>query len=164
MFLVSYPAPPTARSPDRGGIGAVAKPLGRFGLHFVEMCSVMCVGGIALSLLFFQGATLLGFPNLPSTAPVLSVAVIGANLTIPMVAWMRKRKMEWQPTLEMAATTVVTAVALIVGYLAGFIDRGSLIEIQTSLACPLMLAVMVPRFRLYSADHHHHTEPAPSQL
>ena len=64
----------------------------------------------------------------------------------------------------MAATTVVTAVALIVGYLAGFIDRGSLIEIQTSLACPLMLAVMVPRFRLYSADHHHHTEPAPSQL
>jgi hypothetical protein len=79
----------------------------------------MCVGGIALSLLFFQGATLLGFSNLPSTAPVLSVAVIAADLTIPMVVWMRARKMAWQPTLEMAATTVLTGVVLIVGYLTG---------------------------------------------
>jgi len=154
MFLTT-PSAATDATPRHGTIGDAAKPLARFGLHFVEMCAVMCVGGIALSLLFFQGATLLGFFNLPSTAPVLSVAVIAANLTIPMVVWMRARKMARQPTLEMAATTVLTGVALILGYLAGSIDKGSLIDIQTSLACPLMLAVMVPRFRLYSSNHHH---------
>jgi hypothetical protein len=153
------PHPPTqtgtAPTTRPGVVEGVARPLARFGLHFLEMCAVMCVGGIALSFLFFEGAVLLGFSDLPSTAPVLSVAVIATNLTAPMVAWMRYRHMEWRPTLEMAATTVVTGVALIVGYLTGLVEKSSLIDIQTSLACPLMLAVMVPRFHLYSSAHHH---------
>jgi hypothetical protein len=42
---------------------------------------------------------------------------------------------------------------LIAAYWAGLIAADSLIEIQTSLACPVMIVVMLPRFGLYSSSH-----------
>lgn len=117
---------------------------------------VMCAGGIILSVLFFQGAAVLGYANLPQTAPELSVIVIAINLTVPMAAWMRYRGMDWQPTLEMAIPTMATGLLLVAAYWLDVIAKGSLIEIQTSLACPVMVAVMLLRFRLYSAPHAAH--------
>lgn len=140
---------------------AVGKPVARFLLHFVEMCMVMCVSGIILSVLFFQAAAALGYTNLPRTAPELSVFVIAVNLSVPMAAWMRYRGMEWRPTLEMAVPTMATGLLLIAAYWLEIVAAGSLIEIQTSLACPVMLAVMLLRFPLYSAPHTgHHTSAA----
>lgn len=117
---------------------------------------VMCAGGIILSVLFFQGAAVLGYTNLPQTAPELSVIVIAINLTVPMAAWMRYRGMDWQPTLEMAIPTMATGLLLVAAYWLDVVAKGSLIEIQTSLACPVMVAVMLLRFRLYSAPHAAH--------
>jgi hypothetical protein len=75
-----------------------------------------------------------------------------------MAAWMRFRGMDWRPTLEMAGATMVCGLLLIAAYWLDLIARSSLIEVQTSLACPLMLATMLFRFRLYSAhaDRHAH--------
>lgn len=63
---------PGRSSPPHQLVGAL-KPVGRFTLHLFEMCMVMCAGAIVLSMLFFGGAGLLGYANLPQTAPELSV-------------------------------------------------------------------------------------------
>ena len=149
------------RSPGRAAardrpVTRAGKPAGRLLLHVAEMCMVMCAGGIILSVLFFQGAAVLGYTNLPQTAPELSVIVIAINLTVPMAAWMRYRGMDWQPTLEMAIPTMATGLLLVAAYWLDVVAKGSLVEIQTSLACPVMLAVMLLRFRLYSAPHAAH--------
>jgi hypothetical protein len=144
-------------APSQDGlVPTVGKPVGRFLLHLAEMCVVMCGSGIVLSVLFFEGAALLGYTDLPQTAPELSVLVIAINLSVPMAAWMRYRGMAWQPTLEMTVPTMATGVLLVVAYWLGLVATSSLIEIQTSLACPVMVAVMLLRFRLYSAPHAAH--------
>lgn len=145
-----------------GPVPAVAKPVARFLLHLAEMCVVMCSSGFVLSLLFFGGAALLGYTDLPQTAPELSVLVIAINLSVPMAAWMRHRGMAWRPTLEMAVPTMATGVLLVVAYWLDLVPTDSLIEIQTSLACPVMVVVMLLRFRLYSAPHERH--PATSRV
>jgi deazaflavin-dependent oxidoreductase (nitroreductase family) len=129
-------------------------PVGRFLLHLVEMCMVMCAGAIALSVLFFGTASLMGFTNLPQQAPELSVLVIALNLSLPMAAWMRFRGMAWRPTLEMSGTTMVFGLLLIVAYGADLVAKDGLVDLQTSAACPLMLVVMLFRPRLYSSHHH----------
>jgi hypothetical protein len=157
---------PTARAPEpvrEGRVTHVVRPVGHFVLHLLEMCMVMCVGAVALSLVFFGAARLLGYTDLLQTAPTLVVLVIALNLSVPMAAWMRSRGMAWQPTLEMAGSTMVVGLALIAAYWMDLIARTSLVEVQTSLACPVMLAVMLVRFRLYSASHSAHSaqEPPP---
>lgn len=148
---------PLTMAPARDGpLASVAKPAGRFILHLLEMCAVMCVSGILFSLLIFGAATLLGYSNLPETAPELAVLIIALNLSVPMATWMRFRGMDWQPTLEMAGATLAVGMLLIVAYRLDLVTQARLIPIQTSLACPVMLAVMLPRFRLYSAAHTAH--------
>jgi hypothetical protein len=133
------------------------QPVGRFILHYIEMCMVMCVGGIGLSLLVFGAAALLGYTDLPQRAPELTVLIIAVNLSLPMAVWMRFRKMAWRPTLEMSGATMVAGLLLIVAYWLNLVPQGSLIGLQTGvLACPLMFAVMLFRFRLYAAGHNHH--------
>jgi hypothetical protein len=62
----------------------------------------------------------------------------------------------------MAGSTMVAGLLLIAAYRLGIIAKSSLMELQTGiLACPLMLAVMLLRFPLYSTSHkHHHAHPA----
>jgi hypothetical protein len=120
------------------------------------MCKVMCGGAVVLSVLFVGAAALLGLDDLPRTAPGVSVLVIAVNLSVPMLVWMRFRGMAWQLTLEMAGSTMVVGLLLIAGYWLDFVARDSLVEIQTSLACPVMIAAMLLRFRLYSAGHSGH--------
>jgi hypothetical protein len=116
----------------------------------------MCGGAVVLSVLFVGAAALLGLDDLPRTAPGVSVLVIAVNLSVPMLVWMRFRGMAWQLTLEMAGSTMVVGLLLIAGYWLDFVARDSLVEIQTSLACPVMIAAMLLRFRLYSAGHSGH--------
>lgn len=125
-------------------------------MHLVEMCMVMCAGAVALSVAVFGGATLLGYDDLPRTAPELSVLIVAVNLSVPMLAWMRFRGMAWQPTLEMSGSTMVVGLLLIAGYWLDVLARNSLIELQTSLACPVMVVVMLLRYRLYSTSHSGH--------
>lgn len=140
-----------------GGVPAEAlRPAGRFAMHLVEMCMVMCAGAVALSVAVFGGATLLGYDDLPRTAPELSVLIVAVNLSVPMLAWMRFRGMAWQPTLEMSGSTMVVGLLLIAGYWLDVLARNSLIELQTSLACPVMVVVMLLRYRLYSTSHSGH--------
>ncbi|MEI8406515.1 MULTISPECIES: hypothetical protein [unclassified Kribbella] len=133
------------------------QPVGRFVLHFLQMCLVMCAGAISLSVLFFGGAALLGYTDLPERAPELTTLVIAINLSLPMAVWMRFMGMDWRPTLEMSGATMVAGLLLIVAYWLDILAKTSLLELQTGLlACPLMLAIMLIRFRLYSSPHSRH--------
>lgn len=136
-----------------GRVVRVLRRLGRFAAHLAEMCMVMCAGAIALSLLFFGAARLLGFTDLPQTAPELSAFVVALNLSVPMAVWMRFRGMEWRPTVEMSSCTMVTGLLLVVAYWMDLVAGDSMIEIQTRLACPIMLIAMLFRFRRYSSSH-----------
>jgi hypothetical protein len=134
--------------------------IGHFVWHFVQMCLACCIGGITLSVLFFGGAALIGYPNLVQRFPELSTLVIAFNVSLPMAAWMRFRGMEWRPTLEMAGTTMVLGVLLIGLAWLGFVPRSSLIEWLTGLACPVMLIPMLLRLDLYTGRKGHHAQAA----
>ena len=162
--VVSRPRAPAGALVREGRVKHVVRPVGRFGLHLLEMCMVMCAGAAALSLAFFGAAYLLGYTDLLETAPELVVLVIALNLSLPMLAWMRYRGMAWEPTAEMAGSTMVVGLALIAAYWMDLVARDSLVEIQTSLACPVMLAVMLVRFRLYSGSHAAHSAPGSPRL
>jgi hypothetical protein len=119
----------------------------------------MCLGAFALSLLTFGTAGLLGYTDMFLEHPELSVLVLAINLSLPMALWMRFRGMDWQPTLEMSGSTMLVGLLLIAGYRLDLIAASNLLNVQTSLACPIMLAVMLARFPLYSghAGHRGHT-------
>jgi hypothetical protein len=155
--VLARPGAPANKPVREGRAADVLRAVGRFGLHLLEMCMVMCAGAVVLSVLFFGAAGLLGYTDLPRTAPELSVLVIALNLSVPMAAWMRYRGMAWRPTVEMAGSTMVVGLVLVAAYWMDLIAKDSLIEVQTSLACPVMIAVMLLRFRLYSSDHAAHS-------
>jgi hypothetical protein len=84
--------------------------------------------------------------------------VVAINLSLPMAAWMRFRGMAWRPTLEMSGATILAGVGLLVGYWSGAVAQDNLLPLQTGLlACPLMVAVMLLRFPLYSSEHTAHS-------
>jgi hypothetical protein len=124
------------------------------------MCLAMCIGGIPLIVLFFVGATKIGYPDLIQQSPELSVLVMGFILSLPMLAWMRFRGHEWQPTLEMASTTIVLGILLVgLGWL-GVLAKSSLFEWMRTLACPIMIIPMLVRLDLYTGHHSGHQHRA----
>jgi len=137
-------------------VASALRPVGRFFLHFVEMCGVMCLGAITLNVAFFGVAALLGYTDLPQRLPELSALFVAFSLSMPMAVWMRFRGVAWRPTLEMSGSTMAVGLLLVIGYWFGGVPEESLISVQASLACPLMLVVMLFRFRLYSAGHQGH--------
>ena len=134
------------------------RKVGHFLWHFVQMCLVMCAGGAILTFAFFGGAALLGYPDLFAQAPYLATLVLAINLSVAMVAWMRFRHHEWQPTLEMAGTSMALGIVLIALGSLGLVPVSDVFEWMTRLACPVMLVPMLFRVKLYtgSMDHHAH--------
>ena len=57
--------------------------------------------------------------------PTFALLAIGANLAFAMAAWMRFRKHEWRPTVEMASTSIILAVAVIASAAIGLIDEAT---------------------------------------
>jgi hypothetical protein len=133
--------------------------IGNFLWHFVQMCMACCIGGVTLSVLFFGGATLIGYPDLIQRFPELSTLVIAFFLALPMAAWMRFRGMAWRPTLEMATAPIVLGVLLIGLAWLGIVLKSSVFGWLTGLACPVMLIPMLLRLDLYTGrtGHHAHT-------
>lgn len=151
----------STRSPERapvhtGQVSRVAKPIGRFGFHLMEMCGVMCLGGGLLVVSFFGLAAALGLSELREDLPALSALVIAVILAGAMVAWMRFRRMAWRPTLEMAGSSIAAGLVLIAGYWAGIVSEAALLPAVCGLACVAMLAVMLFRIPLYSSGHAGH--------
>ena len=138
---------------------------GYFLWHFLEMCLTMCIGGITLNVLFFLGAAQIGYPNLLERFPEFSLLTIGINLAVPMTVWMRFRRHEWRPTLEMASTSILLPILLIGAAWLGIIPESSRLTLLKILACPIMLIPMLFRLDLYArhrAGHQHQAHATPT--
>jgi hypothetical protein len=124
--------------------------VGRFALHFGEMCIPMCIGFGVGDLVYFGVADLLGYSEPFRELPALSVVIVTFNMTAPMVAWMRFRGMPQRQTAEMAASMVVLAVVLLgVGWL-GLAPMSALPWLAHGLMMPAMLVPMLLRLDFYS--------------
>jgi hypothetical protein len=139
---------------------SIVSRVGHFVLHYVEMCLVMCIGGITLNILFFFGIAQLGYTNLPERYPELSILIIGILLALPMAAWMRFRGHDWRTNLEMSGTSIILAVLLIGAASLGVIPKSDMLEWIKTLACPVMLIPMLLRLDLYTGSHSQHASPS----
>ena len=80
------------------------------------------------------------------------------TMTVPMVAWMRYRGHNWQPTLEMAASMVIptlVAIALLAVDVASF---GTLMGLEHIAMLLGMLLAMLLRVDEYAGHGHHSRE------
>ena len=128
--------------------------------HLGEMTVAMLVGmllyGLLLgSLLAAAGSSLeegrLGEPE-------LFVLGMAFSMSVPMVAWMRRRGHVWRSSAEMSAAMFAPAVVLIVCYW--------LYAVSANSVCPLACATMIPAmvvamlYRLHDYTGHHPRQPA----
>ena len=156
----------SARStPARQGLARYLRPAGRFVLHFIEMCAAMCLGGIAIDLVFFQGVALLGSPNFFQENREISILIVGINFAVAMSAWMAVRHHPWRHNFEMSSTSVAVAILLIATYWwFGFAPATTIpgwfgqVAFQCGPSCALMGAYMLFRYKHYtgSAEHNAH--------
>jgi hypothetical protein len=141
----------TALAPKASLVGQV----GRFVLHFVEMCIPMCVGFAVGDLIYFSIAGVFGYVEPFTELPVLSVLVVTFTMTAPMTAWMVYRGMPRRAVWEMSATMPILAIVLL---MLGWLDvmpMGDLALLMHGLMMPAMLVPMLLRPGFYAGHMHH---------
>jgi hypothetical protein len=138
-----------------GAAPGVGGQIGRFALHFGEMCVPMCIGFAIGDLVYFWLTGMAGYVEPFTELPVLSVFVVTLTMTAPMAAWMLYRGMPRRPVVEMSAAMPILAVVLLgLGWL-GILPLGRLALLEHGLMMPVMLVPMLVRLDLYTgrADH-----------
>ena len=134
-----------------------------FLLHFLEMCVVMCAAGLAtLSALLRWVGPLIGYPGFKKQFPELSTVLLALWLIVIMIIWMRIRRHEWRPTLEMASTSIVALPLVLGAAWFGAIPRTSSFGLECGVACALMIVPMVFRLDHYTGAHGSHQNHAQS--
>ena len=129
--------------------------VGRFVLHFFEMCIPMCVGFAVGDLVYFWAAGLFGYSDPFTELPTLSVVVVTFSMTAPMTAWMLFRGMPRRAVREMSATMPILAfVLLLLGWMR-VVPMGDLALLLHGLMMPAMLVPMLLRPGLYAGHTHH---------
>lgn len=142
----------TALAPRFSLLGQV----GRFLLHYLEMCIPMCIGFAVGDLIYFSVAGFFGYSEPFTELPVLSVLVVTFTMTAPMTAWMLYRGMPRRAVWEMSATMpIVAGMLLMLGWF-GAVPMDDLALLIHGLMMPVMLVPMLLRPGLY-AGHMHHT-------
>lgn len=107
--------------------------------HYVEMVLAMLVGMLVLTLPW-----MVIWPGL-SDQPVLGTAVMVANMTVGMAAWMSLRRHGTRMIVEMSAAMVAPFVVLLVPLAAGAITADALSAAGHGLMFITMLAAMLLR-------------------
>jgi hypothetical protein len=120
----------------------------------------MMVGGAILALAF---ATILepAIRGMTRTEvlngyPVLICLVMAASMTLPMVAWMRRRGHEWRICTEMAAWMAVPLVPIFGLLWLGIIPGTAACGLYCASMVPAMIVAMLLRLDDYTMDHANH--------
>ena len=106
--------------------------------HLLEMTAAMLIGMVAYAVLLGGLLAAVGssLENARLGEPELFALGMASSMTVPMVAWMRRRGHGWRNSVEMSAAMVVPALALILCYRLDAVAAGSI--------CPLACATMIP--------------------
>ena len=129
--------------------------VGRFVLHYFEMCIPMCIGFAVGDLIYFSIAGALGYSEPFTELPVLSVLVVTFTMTAPMTAWMLYRGMPRRATWEMSATMPILGIILLTLGGLGVVPMGDMALLMHALMMPVMLVPMLARPGLYAGHMHH---------
>jgi hypothetical protein len=141
----------TALAPNLSLRGQV----GRFVLHYFEMCIPMCIGFAVGDLVYFWAAGLFGYSEPFAELPTLSVLVVTFAITAPMTTWMLYRRMPRRAVWEMSATMPILAFILLMLGRLGIVPMGDLALLEHGLMMPAMLVPMLLRPGLYASHMHH---------
>jgi len=133
----------------------IGRQIGNFALHLIEMCIPMCIGFAIGDVLYFWIANLAGYSEPFRQLPVLSVVLVTTFMTLPMVAWMRYRRMGRRTTAEMAASLIILAIALLVLGWVGALAMADLALAEHGLMMPGMAVAMLPRLDMYTGRSGH---------
>jgi flagellar biosynthetic protein FliP len=117
----------------------------RFWRHFLEMCAAMWIG-MAVGGVLFKGILAVFGTTITAARlqyPELVVLVMGFNMTVPMVAWMRHRGHGWRSSAEMALAMIAPAIPVIALLRSDVIGFGAV----CGLYCAAMLAAMLALMR-----------------
>ena len=128
-----------------------------FARHYLEMVVVMFLGMAVLWLPAGWGLESVGssWADLQDEAPAAMLLLMAATMTVPMVAWMRRRGHGWRPTNEMSASMIVPTLAVIGLDFAGVMnDVGTMLLVEHVAMLLGMFAVMALRPSEYSMHHH----------
>ena len=139
---------PIAAGAPRDGTCDNARSRRAFTVHLGEMLVAMFLGMMLLGGVS-QLALLAAGSNLGEASGAVQVLLMGFNMTVPMVAWMRYRGHDRARTGEMAASMAIPslgATALAVGVLSA----DAALAAQHGLMIPAMLGVMLRRYDHYA--------------
>jgi hypothetical protein len=134
----------------------------RFIRHYIEMVVVMFAGMFILGIPSEAGLRALGSSSseLMDDAPALMLLGMAVNMTVPMVAWMRRMGHGWRPCNEMAASMFLPTFLAIGLMEAGTVGSGAAMTLEHVIMLPAMLVAMLLRREEYSCDHRHHAAHA----
>lgn len=129
-------------------VAAPQHPWRRFARHYGEMAAVMAVGMIAAAALYMTIVNLLVEPTTWEEAliryPVQSLLVVALGMSLPMVAWMRRRGHSRRSSWEMAAVMALPVVPF--ACLAWFgVVEGAQCGLYCAVGFVAMLALMLYR-------------------
>lgn len=159
VTVMSRQRPPEGAPVRDGPVARFAKPAGRFTIHVLGMCLVMCLSLALFSMTVAGASSAFGVPDIEQRFPELSALLVAAVFAIAMVVWMRLMRMAWRPTVEMSGAAIVAGLLMITGNRVGLVAAGDLVGGVCGLACATMVVIMLVRFRLYAgvAGHSAHS-------
>jgi flagellar biosynthetic protein FliP len=123
----------------------------RFLLHLAAMVALMYAGMIALDPFYGWAARQLGSTNPATDWPAVSAIVMTAEMTLPMIPFMRWHGHTLRHIVEMAGAMAAPAVVAGGLHLAGAIPADSVMGIGHLAMIPAMLAAMLYRRSDYTA-------------
>ena len=137
----------TLNAPAAGGHSSASKRA--FARHFAEMllamfAGMLVLGGLATALFSIFGS------SLSDQSGALQVSLMGFNMTVPMVLWMRHRGHNNTRNAEMAGSMLVPSAIAAALAAAGTLGTSPALTVQHGVMIPAMLGVMLWRYQEYS--------------
>ncbi len=128
-----------------------------FTRHLLEMVAAMVVGMAALGVAIWALGEPPGYAN-----PLVEYGLMGASMSVPMVAWMRRRGHAWSDGLEMTAAMLFPMFALVLpvelgvaSYVPGLSEHSLMMLSHVGMIAG-MVALMLYRFERYAHGAHEH--------
>jgi hypothetical protein len=140
----------TLSTDDGASTGSASKRA--FARHFGEMLMAMLLGMLVLGG-FAELAFALFGGSLSDQPGGTQVMLMGFNMTVPMVLWMRHRGHAAARNVEMALSMIVPSLAAAALAWAGVLASGAALGIQHAVMIPAMLGVMLWRYQDYAHPH-----------
>lgn len=128
---------------------------GRFLTHYVEMVVTMAAGMLVLHPVW-ELATGGTAPTSVLRSVEVDTIAMATAMSVPMVAWMRRRGHDWAPAWEMSLAMYAGFFVLYPFLWAGLLDESAVMSYGHVLMLAFMLLAMLWRRHEYTAAHHDH--------